>query len=96
MPTMTDLCDSVTLVTGGLEVPASHRLAFNAGVNAALAQAREVAAAISSSPNFKPTRHGFAVEALNGFADEGRALLVSAEPAPASKVVGSAVDRCQA
>jgi len=52
-----------------------HIAAYNTGVRVALAQARLTAQAIAAMPGFKPTRQGYAVEALQAFADAGTALL---------------------
>lgn len=58
----------------------SERAAYNAGVYAALAQARYSAAAIEQMPGFKSTRAGFAVVALEALADASEELLLPIEP----------------
>ena len=65
--------------------------AFNAGVRSVLAAAYKAAGAIEATPNYKPTRAGFATAALRELAAAGEELLVSqvaqqddqsTEPAP--------------
>jgi hypothetical protein len=50
-------------------------VAFNAGVRTALDHARRIAQAIEAKTR-RPLAEGFAIEALQAFADEGRALLL--------------------
>ncbi len=54
--------------------PAEVR-AFNAGIRLALAMARHTADVLASSTT-RPLHTGFAVEALDAFADAGAALLL--------------------
>ena len=61
--------------------------AFNAGVRAALAMAKHIADAIAAR-SLRPLHDGFAVEALDAFAEAGAALLLP-EPTSASKSEGN-------
>jgi len=59
----------------------SEIAAYNAGVRAALVHARKAAEALALVSGFKPTRQGYAVAALEGFADAGASLLIG-KPVP--------------
>jgi hypothetical protein len=56
-----------------------ERQIYNAGVNAALAQARDCANQIEKIRGYKVARAGFSVVALREFAEAGEALLVILE-----------------
>lgn len=64
---------------------AAAALAYGRGVLDVLAIAEAAARAIEAQPEFKPTRHGFAVAALAELAVAGRELLIRAAPAETEK-----------
>ena len=63
----------------------AEMIAFNAGVAAVLALAKRTADALAPKITSKPTRFNFAIAALDGVAEEGRALLL---PSPRPSAMG--------
>jgi hypothetical protein len=71
-----------TDVQTGRIMSAPEVAAYNAGIRVALAHARKAAEVLTLVPGFKPTRQGYAVAALEGFADAGTSLFLGRPATP--------------